>query len=76
MITSESTPLPATTHHQPHLPVALKRSVDRPDLVVNDNPPVDIDVKCHLDQWHKRLFLVNEQVRMRSIRREVVRFIP
>jgi hypothetical protein len=43
---------------------------------VNDNPPVNIDVKCHLDQWHKRLFLVNEQARMRSIRREVVRFIP
>jgi hypothetical protein len=66
MITSESTPLTATTHHQPHLPVALKRSVDRPDLVVNDNPPVNIDVKCHLDQWHKRLFLVNERAMLET----------
>lgn len=54
----------------------LEGSVDLPDLVANTNPQARLDVKCHFDEERKRLFLINEQARIRSIRRDVVAFLP
>lgn len=54
----------------------LNGSVDRPDLVVDTAPQVLLDVKCHFDKPNKRLFLINEKARIRSISRGVVAFLP
>src|SRR5262249_48377272 len=45
----------------------LGGSVNRPDLVAAAGLPVPLDVKCHFDEPRKRLFLVNEKARLRSI---------
>lgn len=54
----------------------LGSSVDRPDLSTVGPQPVHLDVKCHLHRDNKRLFLVNERARQRSIQRGVVAFLP
>jgi hypothetical protein len=54
----------------------LNGSVDRPDLVADTDPPTLLDVKCHFDEHPKRLFLINEKARLRSINRGVVAFLP
>jgi hypothetical protein len=54
----------------------LQRSVDRPDLVATTEPPTPLDVKCHFDEKPKKLFLVNEDARIRSINRGVQGFLP
>lgn len=54
----------------------LEGSVDLPDLVVGTDPPIFLDVKCHLDEPAKRLFLVNERARLRSVRRGVAGYLP
>ena len=54
----------------------LEGSVDLPDLVANTQPPVSLDVKCHLDVEGKKLFLVNERARRRSVKRGVQAFLP
>lgn len=54
----------------------LNGSVDRPDLVATTDPQTLLDVKCHFDERRKRLFLVNEKARTRSINRGVVAFLP
>lgn len=54
----------------------LEGSVDRPDLVAETDPRTLLDVKCHFDEQRKRLFLVNEKARVRSIARDVTAFLP
>lgn len=54
----------------------LRGSVDRPDLIAPTDPPIALDVKCHFDESPKRLFLVNEQARVRSVNRGVVAILP
>lgn len=54
----------------------LEGSVDRPDLVTETDPRTLLDVKCHFDEQRKRLFLVNEKARVRSIARGVTAFLP
>ncbi|WP_143229493.1 hypothetical protein [Actinophytocola xanthii] len=54
----------------------LYGSVNGPDLVTNTTPPTMLDVKCHFDEPRKRLFLINERARRRSISRGVVAFLP
>lgn len=54
----------------------LEGSVDLPDLAVEAEPPMYLDVKCHLDEPGKHLFLVNERARRRSVGRGVAGYLP
>lgn len=55
----------------------LGKSVNLADLAVFDGArSIFIDVKCHFDENNKKLFLINEEARKRSIDRQVTAFLP